>query len=323
MKIRDLELDQYVVVKDLGAGKYSSGMRVIGRVVEIDPCGNFAVISSLPDHNYEITDFNDFELWSKEIEDKTESMSKVKIKDLNLGDTIRIPHGIMNLEGKVVSVNDVFATVHFPSVGHKAIGDESDFKRIRKARKSLDPNKWLEKAIEENKENSKSVLEAGLGVSKPTTDHKQSNDVQQRKRNDEKVGLFKIKDLKVGYKVKVLGDNMTGEVTEIADNGKSAEIQVDDGVYRVINDNYDFTIIEWNAVPEYAEDTVNHPSHYNYGDIEVIDFIEQVTKHYNPNVAYHIGNAIKYLARSPHKNGKEDVAKARWYIERAFENWDK
>ena len=69
-------------------------------------------------------------------------------------------------------------------------------------------------------------------------------------------------------------------------------------------------------------DTVNHPSHYNYGDIEVIDFIEQVTKHYNPNVAYHIGNAIKYLARSPHKNGKEDVAKAKWYIERAFDNWD-
>lgn len=71
------------------------------------------------------------------------------------------------------------------------------------------------------------------------------------------------------------------------------------------------------------KDTVNHPSHYNYGEIEVIDFIEQVTKYYNPNVAYHIGNAIKYLARSPHKNGKEDVDKARWYIERAFENWDK
>ncbi|MGK8294050.1 DUF3310 domain-containing protein [Staphylococcus arlettae] len=151
---------------------------------------------------------------------------------------------------------------------------------------------------------------------------RQSNDVQQRKRKDENVGLFKIKDLKVGYKVKVLGDNMTGEVTEIADNGKSAEIQVDDGVYRVINDNYDFTIIEWNAVPEYAEDTVNHPSHYNYGEIEVIDFIEQVTQHYNANVAYHIGNAIKYLARSPHKNGKEDVEKAKWYIERAYENWD-
>ena len=228
MKIRDLKIGNYVVVNDLGASKYSSGMRVIGKVVSVDPYGNSAIISSLPDHNYEITDFNDFELWSKQIEDKTESM---RLKN-------------------------------------------------------------------------------------------QSNDLQQRKRKEENIALFKIKDLKVGYKVEVLGDNMTGEVTEIADNGKSAEIQVDDGVYRVINDNNDFAIIEWNAVPEYAEDTVNHPSHYNYGDIETIDFIEQVTKDYNASVAYHIGNAIKYLARSPHKNGKEDIAKAKWYIERAFEQWD-
>lgn len=242
MKIRDLNSNQYVVVKDLGAGKYSSGMRVIGRVVKIDDKGNYAIIESLPKHRYEITDFNDFELWSKQIEDKTERMSEDSI----------------------------------PKPGQKHYFNIKDF-----------------------------------GPHNLYKINNQSNDVQQRKRNDEKVGLFKIKDLKVGYKVKVLGDNMTGEVTEIADNGKSAEIQVDDGVYRVINDNYDFTIIEWNAVPEYAEDTVNHPSHYNYGDIETIDFIEQVTKHYNPNVAYHIGNAIKYLARSPHKNGKEDIEKAR------------
>lgn len=158
MKIKDLKIGKYVVVNDLGASKYSSGMRVIGKVVSVDPCGNSAIIESLPKHRYEITDFNDFELWSKQIEDKTESMR------LN----------------------------------------------------------------------------------------NQTNDLQQRKRKD----------------------------------------------------------------------NVNSPSHYNYGEIEVIDFIEQVTKHYNPNVAYHIGNAIKYLARSPHKNGKEDVEKARWYIERAFENWD-
>lgn len=68
-------------------------------------------------------------------------------------------------------------------------------------------------------------------------------------------------------------------------------------------------------------DPVNHPDHYNYGDIEIIDFIEQVTQHYNSDVAYHIGNAIKYLARSPHKNGKEDIEKARWYIERAYQKW--
>ena len=90
-----------------------------------------------------------------------------------------------------------------------------------------------------------------------------------------------------------------------------------------INDVYENESIQSNDLQQRKrKDAVNHPSHYNYGDIEVIDFIEQVTQHYNPNVAYHIGNAIKYLARSPHKNGKEDVDKARWYIERAFENWD-
>lgn len=158
MKISDLKIGKYVVVNDLGASKYSSGMRVIGKVVEIDDKGNYAIIESLPKHRYEITDFNDFEVWAKEIENKTERM--------------------------------------------------------------------------------------GLD--------KQSNDLQQRKRKD----------------------------------------------------------------------NVNSPSHYNFGDIEVVDFIDQVTKHYNSDVAYHIGNAIKYISRAPHKNGKEDVAKAKWSIERAFENWD-
>ncbi|WP_210131576.1 DUF3310 domain-containing protein [Staphylococcus sp. GDK8D30P] len=74
MKISDLKISNYVVVNDLGASKYSSGMRVIGKVVEIDGKGNYAIIESLPKHRYEITDFNDFELWTKEIEDKTESM---------------------------------------------------------------------------------------------------------------------------------------------------------------------------------------------------------------------------------------------------------
>ena len=158
MNISDLKIGKYVVVNDLGSSKYSSGMRVIGKVVEIDDKGNYAIIESLPKHRYEITDFNDFEVWAKEIENKTESM--------------------------------------------------------------------------------------GL--------NKQSNDLQQRKRKD----------------------------------------------------------------------NVNSPSHYNFGDIEVVDFIDQVTKHYNSDVAYHIGNAIKYISRAPHKNGKEDVAKAKWSIERAFENWD-
>ena len=68
-------------------------------------------------------------------------------------------------------------------------------------------------------------------------------------------------------------------------------------------------------------DVVNKPIHYTYGDIEVIDYIEQVTKDYPPQMAFAIGNAIKYISRARHKNGKEDLAKARWYLERAYENW--
>lgn len=160
MKIRDLDLDQYVIVYGMGKSEHSEGMTVVGRVEEIvfnDDNDNVATINSLG-NLYDITDFNDFDLWSKQIEDKTERM--------------------------------------------------------------------------------------GL--------NKQTNDLQQRKRKD----------------------------------------------------------------------NVNSPSHYNFGDIEVVDFIDQVTKHYNSDVAYHIGNAIKYISRAPHKNGKEDVAKAKWSIERAFENWD-
>lgn len=184
MKIRDLNLDDYVIVYDIGKSENSEGMTVVGKVSELefkDDKENTALINSMG-NLYEITDNNYFDLWSKSIEDKTES--------------------------------------------------------VRKARRPSNASKWLEAAQLRNREKMREILQ-------------QSNDLQQRKRND----------------------------------------------------------------------TVNHPSHYNYGDIETIDFIEQVTKHYNPNVAYHIGNAIKYLARSPHKNGKEDVAKAKWYIERAFENW--
>lgn len=158
---------------------------------------------------------------------------------------------------------------------------------------------------------SENVLIAGLGIEKSSFKYKQSNDLQQRKRKNIKLIDSETVEFENGKQMKV-----------IVNNGKQPT-----SVYWIDNttigfDNGSRVRIPENYATEYLHDTVNHPSHYNYGDIEVIDFIEQVTKHYNPNVAYHIGNAIKYLARSPHKNGKEDVDKARWYIERAFENWD-
>lgn len=66
------------------------------------------------------------------------------------------------------------------------------------------------------------------------------------------------------------------------------------------------------------EDLVNHPAHYNQYSQEVIDTIEEVTVNMPVTVAYHVGNAVKYLFRAPFKGKlKQDLEKAVWYLERA------
>ena len=69
-------------------------------------------------------------------------------------------------------------------------------------------------------------------------------------------------------------------------------------------------------------DSVNHPPHYNFGDIEVIDYIKQVTETYDGGfTAYCIGNVLKYVSRAQHKgNPAEDLRKAEWYLRKAVEN---
>ena len=65
-------------------------------------------------------------------------------------------------------------------------------------------------------------------------------------------------------------------------------------------------------IPE-AVDNVNHPAHYTYGSIEVIDVIEGL------RLPYHLGNAVKYIARAGHKDPaktEEDLRKGIWYINR-------
>lgn len=69
-------------------------------------------------------------------------------------------------------------------------------------------------------------------------------------------------------------------------------------------------------------DTVNHPSHYTQGPIEVIDYITQVVRAYKPEEAFLVANAIKYISRAPHKGTKEeDIAKALWYLKRLSEGF--
>ena len=63
-------------------------------------------------------------------------------------------------------------------------------------------------------------------------------------------------------------------------------------------------------------DSVNHPSHYSSGSIEVIDFIE------DKELGFHLGNAVKYISRAGRKNPDktiEDLRKAVWYINRQIQ----
>ena len=69
---------------------------------------------------------------------------------------------------------------------------------------------------------------------------------------------------------------------------------------------------EWPTPPE--PDMVNSPNHYTVGGIETIDFIEA------KQLGYHLGNAVKYISRAPHKGREiEDLKKAVWYINREIE----
>lgn len=62
---------------------------------------------------------------------------------------------------------------------------------------------------------------------------------------------------------------------------------------------------------EVNKEMVNHPTHYNKGNIEVIDYIE------DKNLNFNLGNAIKYISRCEEKGNKEeDIKKAIWYLNR-------
>lgn len=60
---------------------------------------------------------------------------------------------------------------------------------------------------------------------------------------------------------------------------------------------------------------VDHPRHYCQGKFEVIDVIEDW------KLDYHLGNAIKYIARCEHKGDLiTDLKKAIWYLRRRIDN---
>ena len=61
-----------------------------------------------------------------------------------------------------------------------------------------------------------------------------------------------------------------------------------------------FKISEYTTIKESTNSSVNHPKHYNFGTIEVIDVIEDW------NLNFCLGNAIKYIGRCEHKGHKKE-----------------
>lgn len=68
-------------------------------------------------------------------------------------------------------------------------------------------------------------------------------------------------------------------------------------------------------MPPPSPDLVNFPPHYITGKVECIDAIQSAL---TPEEfrGFCKGNALKYTWRELHKNGAEDIAKARWYLDR-------
>lgn len=56
---------------------------------------------------------------------------------------------------------------------------------------------------------------------------------------------------------------------------------------------------------------VNHPTHYTFGGIETLDFIEA------KGLNYHLGQVVKYISRADYKGARiTDLKKARFYLNR-------
>ena len=61
------------------------------------------------------------------------------------------------------------------------------------------------------------------------------------------------------------------------------------------------------------KDKIN-PSHYQRDGMECIDAIKAAVQNLSGAEAYETGSAIKYLWRWKEKGGKDDLNKAKWFI---------
>lgn len=73
-----------------------------------------------------------------------------------------------------------------------------------------------------------------------------------------------------------------------------------------------------------ADRMVSHPDHYQTkSGLEAIDVIEAFTEDLVGIEATDTGNVLKYMCRWKHKNGLQDLKKAKWYLEHLINHMEK
>lgn len=123
--------------------------------------------------------------------------------------------------------------------------------------------------------------------------------------------------------------NVTAEMVNRAGDVVTIKkiVDADSDLYGIVEDNDEYCwhssmfdgLADESTESPTTSDAVSHPSHYNVGKIEVIDFIE------DKNLNFNLGNAVKYIARCQYKVGGtkriEDLEKAMWYIQHQIAVW--
>ena len=103
------------------------------------------------------------------------------------------------------------------------------------------------------------------------------------------------------------------------ENCSCYKIKGDDGytvnIYKENSHIYDYEVFEKYPL----SDNVTNPSHYINGNIETIDYLKDILSK-EQYEGFCRGNVLKYLSRYPHKNGVEDLNKAKTYLEWLIES---
>lgn len=69
-------------------------------------------------------------------------------------------------------------------------------------------------------------------------------------------------------------------------------------------------------IDDRVEETALHPEYFRKGNIEVINILDDQCEDEEALTGFYVGMCIRYVMRNRHKNGLEDLKKAKYYLDR-------